>query len=207
MDFSEAERLGFIKAFVTLNSELNDSRTPEELRIAAGRLLKGCREHYRAGLTRVSRMNAVVAPDMTEDFKRRAMSLLDLTSSREFIGQALLLVRDFPNLESWMDWWIRPDHASILFESERQMDIKLWESIPDSTNAEESMHWKIYSGCGRDHRFLEGLHSLYGLAIYYERQHEAATSKSDFTLIKLLFLIKYNRGFPDAIRKSGTLER
>ena len=41
---------------------------------------------------------------------------------------------------------MHPAHASMLFESEREMDVEIWESIPKTTNAEEVMHWKLYSG-------------------------------------------------------------
>lgn len=56
------------------------------------------------------------------------------------------------------------------------MDIELWESLPPTNNPEEAMHWKLYSACGRDHSFLEGLASLYKVALYYERQYQNAQS-------------------------------
>lgn len=62
----------------------------------------------------------------------------------------------------------------MLFESERQMDIEIWDSIPKTTNAEEAMHWKLYSGCGRDHGFMEGMLSLYKVAEYYQRLLEGS---------------------------------
>jgi len=41
------------------------------------------------------------------------------------------------------------------------------------------MHWKLYSACGRDHDFLEGMYSLHAVAIYYERRHAAESSAYD----------------------------
>ncbi|KAF9471511.1 hypothetical protein BDN70DRAFT_768570, partial [Pholiota conissans] len=49
----------------------------------------------------------------------------------------------------------------------------LWKSIPSTTNAKESMHWKLYSACGRNHLLLEGLNALYSFAIYYKRLYDA----------------------------------
>jgi hypothetical protein len=188
MDFSDAERIGFIKAFITFWIQRpGNTRTRQELQTAAERLLKGCREHYRAGVTRVSRISAAVPPDMAEAFKDRAMNLLHLSNSEDFLAQAALLVRDFPKLKDWMEWWMRPTHAQMLFESERQMDIGLWESIPDTNNAEESMHWKLYSACGRNHRFLEGMHALHKVAVYYERLYEAASSESCYIYIFTIY--------------------
>lgn len=170
MDFSEAERSGFILAFVEFwLLQPNNTRTEEELHETAERLLKGCQEHFRAGVTRISRMTGVIPPEKVEAFKKRALALLKLKNSEEFIHQASLLVRDFPSIKYWMQWWMRPAHASMLFESERKMDIEIWDSIPDTNNAEEAMNWKLYSACGRDHAFLEGMRNLYAVAHYYER--------------------------------------
>jgi hypothetical protein len=178
MDFSEAERSGFTRGFITFwTARKDNTRNRQELQVAAEHLLKGCREHYRAGVTRVSRISGAVPPGMADAFKMRALALLDLPSSEEFISQATLLVRDFPELASWMEWWARPVHASMLFESERKMDIQLWESLPPTNNPEEAMHWKLYCACERDHEFLEGMYSLYAVAVYYERLYEAALSE------------------------------
>jgi hypothetical protein len=183
MDFSEAERSGFIQAYTEFwILQPQDKRTKDELQTAAQHLLKGCQEHYRAGVTCVSRMAGVVCPEETEAFKTRAMALLDLPSSEEFIHQASYLVRDFPKLKSWMEWWKRPSHASMLFKSQREMDINIWESIPDTNNAEESMNWKFYAACGRDHSLMEGLRSIHAVALYYERLSNAQRSMFQYLL-------------------------
>ncbi|KAF9547111.1 hypothetical protein CPC08DRAFT_648853 [Agrocybe pediades] len=173
MDFSEAERSGFIKAFVTFWELRGDSRNGAELRVSAEKLLKGCLEHFRAAVTRVGRIHSVIPPEHGDEFKLRALKLPKVQNSAEFRSHAALLVRDFPKLASWMEWWTRPSHATMLFESERAMDIDIWESMPSTTNAEESLHWKLYSACGRDHEFLEGMYALQGVTAYYERIYEA----------------------------------
>lgn len=96
MDFSEAEHLGFIRAFITLSQDRGNSRTLQELQVAAEHLLKGCHEHYRAGVTRISRMHAAVPPDLANNFKRCSMELLDLLPSDVFIDAAVAIVKDFP---------------------------------------------------------------------------------------------------------------
>ncbi|KAF5379487.1 hypothetical protein D9615_006638 [Tricholomella constricta] len=174
MDFSQAERLGFITAFVEFWYRRPDSnRSREELQDAAEKLLRGCAEHFRAGVTRVSRITGAVPPEKAEDFVKRAMSLLHAADTDEFCSRLALLARDFPKLMDWFNWWSRPSHAMMLFGSERKMDADLWDAIPATTNAEEAMHWKLYRACGRDHAFLEGLASLYQIAIYYERQYSS----------------------------------
>jgi hypothetical protein len=56
---------------------------------------------------------------------------------------------------------MRESHASMLFLLQRKMDPDLWEAIPETMNAEEAMHWKMYSAAGHDHEFLEGMHLLF----------------------------------------------
>ncbi|MDV2583528.1 hypothetical protein, partial [Alkalibacillus haloalkaliphilus] len=56
----------------------DDHRQPDELKKKAEGLLHGCWEHYRAGNTCVSQINGAVPSDMTEDFIKRAIGLLEL---------------------------------------------------------------------------------------------------------------------------------
>ena len=183
MDFSQAERGGFIAGFIMFWDLHPENKCMwQELQVAAERLLKGCREHFRSQITRVGWITAIVSHDKGDEFVARAHALLDAPSSEDFIAHAELLVQDFPKIRSWVEWWMRPSVASMLFESERKMDIELWESLPMDNNAEESMHWKLYSACGRNHEFLEGMHGLYAVAVYYERLHVAASGKHYFIL-------------------------
>ncbi|KAJ3903467.1 hypothetical protein F5879DRAFT_147757, partial [Lentinula edodes] len=52
----------------------------------------------------------------------------------------------------------------MLFETHTQMEPDIWTSIPNTTNAQEAQHWKLYSAVGRDHGLLEGLEALHAVA-------------------------------------------
>ena len=91
----------------------------------------------------------------------------------QFVEYARLIIRDFPATATWLAWWLRPAHATMLFESRKTMDAQIWESIPDTNNAEEAMHWKLYSAAGKKHLFLNGLNALYAVAVYYARLFNA----------------------------------
>ncbi|KAH6876457.1 hypothetical protein BKA70DRAFT_1240161 [Coprinopsis sp. MPI-PUGE-AT-0042] len=170
MDFSEAEYQGFILAFVAFwGARPENSKSPEELEEEAKNLLKGCLQHFRAGVTRVSNISGVVLVHHRAVFKKRAMALVNAPSSQKFIEFGLLLLRDFPKVGSWLKWWIRPQVAQRLFSSERTMDPVIWDSLPDSTNAEESLHSQFYAAQGWDHELMEGLAALYAIALYFER--------------------------------------
>jgi hypothetical protein len=100
------------------------SALKKSLTLHAQKLLRGCKEHFRAGVTRISRINAVVPPEKSEVFVQRALALVSASSHDEFVERAQLIVQDYPRTLSWLAWWLRPAHASMLFESQRIMDIE-----------------------------------------------------------------------------------
>lgn len=181
MDFSEAQRVGFIEAYVKFwTTGRYSSQTPDQLRTEAAKLLRGCREHFRANVTRISRINAVVPPESTQHFKDRTLELLDVKDSKAFLELASSLLKDFPKIAPWLAWWLKEEHAAMLFASKRSMSEFIWDSIPKTTNAEEAMHWKLYSAVERDHSFLEGLQALFKVAEYYERRVAAVLGAFQF---------------------------
>ncbi|KAJ6530563.1 hypothetical protein B0H19DRAFT_858987, partial [Mycena capillaripes] len=63
VDFSDAQRNGFIQAFVDFWLEFAPSgRNEDELKEAAAALLKGCRQHFDNQITRVARISRIVGP-------------------------------------------------------------------------------------------------------------------------------------------------
>ncbi len=65
----------------------------------------------------------------------------------------------------------------MLFGSERVMKQSLWESLADTTNAEEAMHWSFYCAAGKHHTFLDGFLALKKIADTFEKKYNAASSK------------------------------
>ncbi|KAJ4463839.1 hypothetical protein C8J55DRAFT_394042, partial [Lentinula edodes] len=60
VDFSEAERMGFINAFVRFWLKHSNARLENELRKKAETLLRGCLQHFHNSITRVKRIAAIV---------------------------------------------------------------------------------------------------------------------------------------------------
>ncbi|OBZ71233.1 hypothetical protein A0H81_08564 [Grifola frondosa] len=145
MDFSEAERGGFIAAFTRFwRVRSDDVRSDDELAEAATKLLKGCRQHFRAGVTRVKSISGVVSPSDVSAFQRHAEALLNAPDIDTFKECANTLLAAFPKVKPWLSWWLRDAHASMLFDSQRKMEPEIWDSIPETTNAEEAMHWTLH---------------------------------------------------------------
>ncbi|KAJ7078164.1 hypothetical protein B0H15DRAFT_1001560, partial [Mycena belliarum] len=174
LDFSTAERNGFILAFVDFwHEHAPNERTIDELLDAAPKLLKGCAQHFRDQINRVKKISAIVDPAKIDIFENYAKKLLKCHSMDEFNLHANKFIKAFPRAESWIRWWMLPAHASMLFPSFRIMTLELWNSLPATTNAEEAMHWKIYAALGKFLALLEGLKGLYKFAEYYSQLSEA----------------------------------
>ncbi|KAF5358855.1 hypothetical protein D9757_013954 [Collybiopsis confluens] len=151
VDFSQAERNGFIEAF----------------------LLKGCWQHFSSSITRVKRITAIVPVGSRSHFDRLAKSLKDATPTN-FERICKHIRSEFPKLGEWINWWLHPDHAKMLFESRREMPSDLWRALPDTTNAEEAMHFSMYSQQGRKHDFLEGWKAIAKIVETFQRKFNAA---------------------------------
>ncbi|KAJ7200632.1 hypothetical protein GGX14DRAFT_314236, partial [Mycena pura] len=73
VDFSDAQRNGFILAFVDFWTRCApNERTEQQLRADGAALLKGCKQHFENQITRVSKISRVVAPDKRELFRKYA---------------------------------------------------------------------------------------------------------------------------------------
>ena len=175
MDFSESERLGFCGAFVDFWTEYlqgsESTFTEGQLFAIAESHLRGCLQHFEASIARIQRISGVVPPEDQGRFSSMAKGLVSAPDMKTFLELAVQLGKEFPNAVSWLEWWMREEHASMLFESMRRMDPILWESIPKSTNAEEAFHWRLYCAVGKRHDLMSGIRALHKTAVYLESQY------------------------------------
>ncbi|KAF5361206.1 hypothetical protein D9757_013608 [Collybiopsis confluens] len=174
IDFSQAERLGFSQAFMRFWRSRGDNRSDEELFSKAGTLLKGCWQHFSSSVTRVKRITAIVQPSSRTRFERLAKSLQN-AELPEFIETCTTIRSEFPRLKEWLNWWLQPEHAEMLFVSRRRMPERLWSALPETTNAEEAMHFSMYSQQGRKHGFIDGWIALKKIADTFQRKYNAAS--------------------------------
>lgn len=134
-----------------------DSRSQAELEDAAGALLKGCQQHYRSQVTRVKKISGVIDPAKADNFQSRALALLLVLDMDTFKQKVASLLRDYPKTKPWLEWWLRDSHAQMLFPPFQKMKTGLFQAMPDSTNAEEAMHAKLYATVGKRYNLMEGL--------------------------------------------------
>ncbi|KAH6880960.1 hypothetical protein BKA70DRAFT_1411486 [Coprinopsis sp. MPI-PUGE-AT-0042] len=170
MDFSEAEHQGFIDAFREFWLQRPDNiRSRVKLEEDGKALVKGCLQHFREGVYRIKRSGGIIPLEDKSRWETRALALVTTKDAARFLELGNELLQDFPKVESWLRWWLRREVAERIFASQRIMEPLLWDALPDSTNAEEAIHWTLYSGTGRNHSFIDGLKALHAMALYFER--------------------------------------
>ncbi len=147
---------------------------------AAKKLLKGCQQHFRNAATRVKHLGGVVPPDEASDFTDLTRLLYSTEDINVFDNTVAEIRTRFPGSKPWLNWWLRPDHASMTFTSQRRMDPLVWDVLPDSTNAEEVMHFKIYMIAGKKHDIIRGLDGLLIVEKYHHDLHDQALCEYSF---------------------------
>ncbi|CAJ0632045.1 4275_t:CDS:2 [Entrophospora sp. SA101] len=120
MDFSSAERNGFLQAYIEHGLEKYQNKNSslpmplieshkEYLRNEAKTLLKGCEEHFRQSITRISKNHAVVKHETSKKFESMALELLEIDEKEEFYKNVKIIQETWPNTTSWLEWWVYTD--------------------------------------------------------------------------------------------------
>ncbi|KAJ7604282.1 hypothetical protein DFH06DRAFT_1310588 [Mycena polygramma] len=176
LDFSTAQRNGFISAFVEYmcaripgwNTLSEASRTAEAkaLRVRAEALIKGCIVHWKRSLHKIK---AIVGVKHLFRFEG-LISILESegTTAAEFLQAVEQLRAEFPEIRPWLAWWVLPGNGSMIFPAMQKMPAELRAKLPDSTNASESGHWLLYRAVGTKFDLFEGIRRLYR----YQRETE-----------------------------------
>ncbi|KAJ7664136.1 hypothetical protein B0H17DRAFT_831700, partial [Mycena rosella] len=97
-------------------------------------------QHYRAQVNRIKKISAVVHPGLQNTFANEAMALIKASDYPEFMRKVELLIKKFPKAEGWVRWWARKYHAKMLFKPFCEMLVEDWNSMPSTTNPQESQH-------------------------------------------------------------------
>ncbi|EGF98492.1 uncharacterized protein MELLADRAFT_95666 [Melampsora larici-populina 98AG31] len=168
VDFSAAQKNGFIRAYM----KVFDCTDRKE---ALGKL-KGCQEHFRQQVTRLKKNHKIVPLHLQEDWVRLTECLLhkDVPGKDTYEQNVQTLRRLFPAAKRWLDWWQASDIEAMLFRSRRKQidDDGLCDDLPDTTNAQESMHRVYYMIAESNCTIQIGLVQLYAFVKSLERDHE-----------------------------------
>ncbi|KAJ7160010.1 hypothetical protein C8R43DRAFT_1177615 [Mycena crocata] len=166
LDFSNAQRNGFIEAFVDYMSsripgwnELSPKSQSTErtsLRSRAKALLIGCKVHWRRSTHKIKQVIAI-------KYQYRFDVLIGIleassTTGAEFLQAVADIYSEFP----------RSSPLAFL-----TMSAELRARLPSSTNGAESAHNLLYNAAGKKHDIFEGIRRLFRVQRETEMLYEA----------------------------------
>ncbi|KAF8197330.1 hypothetical protein K438DRAFT_1585218 [Mycena galopus ATCC 62051] len=165
LDFSTAQRNGFISAFVDFmcsripgwNTLSDKSRSAEASALRAR--AEGCIVHLKRSLHKIKQV-------IGKKYLYRFEMLINVLESErttpvEFLQAVEQIRADFPEVRPWLAWWILPGNGSMIFPAMQKMPAELRAKLPNSTNASESNHWLLYRAVGFGFDLWEGIRRLY----------------------------------------------
>jgi len=179
LDMSEAQRSGFVNAFVDDSLEQNsEKRSREDLSEVARRLMKGCEYHFDESVRRLSAISDIIPTHSKAQFLQQVRHLKEDEEMEDYQRALATIRQQWPEVERWMAWWERPNNASLIFKACRVMDSDLWESMPKTTNPEESRHFWLTRAIGTKLSVIEGLEGLASVGKFYTERLKAVKSMS-----------------------------
>jgi hypothetical protein len=131
--------------------------------------MKGCDYHFMQSAQKMAGMGSYVKAGDRETFMRRVYNLKKIQAIDEFVDEIKEMMTKWPEIEPWMSWWTQDGVKAMIFHVYRVMGEERWNSMPDTSNAAESMHWKFYQGVGKDHEMIEGLVGLVKMLDYFDQ--------------------------------------
>ncbi|KAJ7202489.1 hypothetical protein C8J57DRAFT_1735720 [Mycena rebaudengoi] len=184
LDFSNAQRNGFIEAFVSYMcsripawntlSPRSQALERASLKERAMALLIGCGIHWKRSTHKIKQ---VVGFRFLFRFEA-LISILEAssTTSEQFLQAVDAIFAEFPEVRPWLSWWILPGNGGMIFPAMQKMPADLREKLPGSTNGAESAHNMLYQAAGRGHDIWEGVRRLYRVQRETEMLYEAVTA-------------------------------
>ncbi|KAJ7660274.1 hypothetical protein DFH06DRAFT_1401711 [Mycena polygramma] len=181
LDFSNAQRNGFIDAFVEYMcsripgwNELSAKSQNSErasFRVRAHALLLGCKVHWRRSTHKIKQVIGVA-------FLFRFESLVAIlegasTTGEQFLQAVADIHGEFPEVRPWLSWWIIPGNGGMVFPAMQRMSAEMRARMPSSTNGAESSHHLLYGAAGKHHDMNEGVRRLYRVQRETEMLYEA----------------------------------
>ena len=171
VDFSDAQIKGFSMAYAQFFS--SDGENKDDLFEEAKSKLKGCNFHFRKSLTGVTR--SLEDEDATQ-FKDTVDSMIQVLDVDGLDALRCQLENQFPDFVPWIRWWTQPRIAVLLFRAYQTMDKDVWASLPDTTNAVESLHQSLRAHSGtKPLSEMDAISRLYDFSQLLKKQYDSVT--------------------------------
>lgn len=83
----------------------------------------------------------------------------------------------FPKVTGWLNWWLQPAVAAMIFPSQRQVPDDVFAQVPHTSNPVEGHHSLLHHATGTDHDLIPGIERLYLHVRSLETRYQAVKGK------------------------------
>jgi len=97
----------------------------------------------------------------------------------------------FLHVKGWMQWWLCPVNASMIFPVKRAMSPELAEKTPNISNAAKHRHSNLHMAVGEDHDLFSSIKNLYLHMQEMEAHYNAIKGQLTFYFCHLHYLKFY----------------
>lgn len=158
-----AENLAIIEQFLRehfTGAEL--AKQMEEVQRQTEETLVGCAFHFEQSLKRITRLAALVPPDKVSLFQsiiRKLRSQKD-DDMVNFAVNSERLFKLFPNVRTWIDWWLQGNIAPMIFPARSTLNADVRKQVPKTSNAAEHQHSLLNRAVGGANDLVVGAQKL-----------------------------------------------
>jgi hypothetical protein len=150
-----------LPSFYSLSKEAQDIECKRYIDEAQA-TTKGCVTHFSGLVLRIKCTESLVPTACLQNFDSLIHQLMSPdTTLDNFDRVAKEISTQFPHVKNWIQWWLRPVNASMIFPAKQAMSPELTEKVPNTSNPAEHRHSNLHMAVGEDHDLFSGIKNLY----------------------------------------------
>ena len=144
----------------------------------------GCSFHFWQSATRLKANGTLIPQESTGIFDGILHTLVSPNISSDDFSQNVKALRSkFPRIDGWLNWWLRPNFASMIFPACSTVDPRVLMQVPSTSNPAEHSHSLLHHAVGTDHDLIPGIKRLFLHVQEVEAQYSAI--KGVFRVLKI----------------------
>ena len=204
MDFSAAQRGAHAQEYAEIAISLMPSFAnllEQSQKIECDRYVSeareaelGCNIHFWCSATHLKANGALVPTGLVNTFDNflRQLQSPDMTHP-VFDETVRSLKSTFPKIHGWLNWWLRPTIASMIFPVKSVVDPFLASQVPSTSNPVEHQHSLLHHATGTDQDLLPGIEKMYLHVQELEAQYNAIDGT--FSCLSYMNILMFTLGF------------
>jgi hypothetical protein len=153
----------------------------------------GCDLHFSRSAVRLKKNGAIIPPEAVDTFDGGIRRMLSKNTTPGEIAETVnMLKATFPRIVGWINWWLRPPIASMIFPALSVVNPELADKVPSTTNPIEHQHSLLHHATGTDMDLVQGAENIWLHVRELEKQYDAI--KGMIPILRVIAPLKHGVG-------------